>query len=124
LEFKVEEHPGQRAVVRLTGRLDANSSDALKTALKEVAATGLAHLVVDMQAVSFIDSSGLSALVSGYRAVREQDGALLLARVGPQIKVALELSRLYRVFPVYDDVASALASFDKLVEADGSQTLQ
>ena len=110
MKYRVEERTPQRAVVRLAGRLDVNSAEELKTALKDVAATGLIHLAVDMQAVSFVDSSGLSALVSGYRAVREQNGAFVLAQAGPQIKMALELSRLYRVFPVFEDVESALES--------------
>jgi len=112
VDFSIEEYSDQRAVVRVSGRLDADSAGALKAALKDAAAAGLIHLVVDMQDVSFIDSSGLSALVSGFKAARERNGALALAGVGPQIQMALELTRLNRVFPVYSDVATAFASFD------------
>jgi anti-sigma B factor antagonist len=113
LELKIQQQSGQTGVVRLEGRLDANSAESFKTKFKEIVATGLTRLVVDMQAVNFIDSSGLSALVAGFRLLREQNGTLVLAQTGPQIKVALELTRLDRVFSVYPDLASALASLNK-----------
>ncbi|MBS1253396.1 MAG: Anti-sigma-B factor antagonist [Anaerolineales bacterium] len=110
--MEIEELAGARAVVKLEGRLDANSADEAKTTLKNAAAAGETHLVVDMADVNFIDSSGLSALVSGFKAAREQGGTLALVNVGPQIEMALKLTRLNRVFAIYDDVESALASFE------------
>ncbi len=112
MEIEVEDLAGMRAVVKLEGRLDANSADEAKAALKNAVAAGQTHFVVDMADVNFIDSSGLSALVSGFKAAREQGGSLALASVGPQIQMALELTRLNRVFTVFDDVESALASFE------------
>jgi anti-sigma B factor antagonist len=112
MELTIVEQSGQKAVVRAAGRLDANSTEAFKTNFKEILATGLVRLVMDMEGVIFIDSSGLSALVAAFRLVRDQNGGLVLARPNPQIKIALELTRLDRVFPVYTDVAAALSGLD------------
>lgn len=110
MEYKVEEQGEKRATVRLVGRLDASSAPILRDALKDCVAHDLTALVVDMEGISFIDSSGLSALVSGFRSAREQEGTLVLACAGPQVRVALELTRLNQVFAIYEDVEAALAS--------------
>jgi len=112
LDYTIEKLPGGRAVFRLSGRLDANTATTLKDALKSAAADYATHLVIDLADLGFIDSSGLSTLVSGFKAVREKNGGLALTNVGPQVKVALELTRLDQIIPIYADIASALTSFD------------
>ncbi|MFN2182843.1 MAG: STAS domain-containing protein [Anaerolineae bacterium] len=56
--------------------------------------------------MSFIDSSGLSALVSGFKAAREVGGTLKLTGFNEQTRLALHLSRLDRVFEFYSDEAA------------------
>jgi len=109
MEYSVQEKGSQGALITLDGRLDANSAPDLKASLKAAAQRGLIFLVVDLNKVSFIDSSGLSALVSIFKAVREQHGAMALVGVGSQVKVALELTRLDRVFPAYPDAETAFS---------------
>lgn len=108
MKYEVTQQSAQQAVVKVSDRLDANTAATFKAGLRDTVASGLTRLVVDMQAVSFIDSSGLSALVSGFRAAREKNGTILLANVGPQTQLALEMTRLNRVFPVYANVTQAL----------------
>lgn len=110
MDLNLEQHSSQQAVLHVSGRVDAQSADALKREIKEVAERGLTQLVVNLQDVNLIDSSGLSALVSGFKVIHERGGQLVLAGLGEQIKVALELTRLNRVFPIYDDTAAALAA--------------
>lgn len=110
MELNLEPHSEQQAVLHVSGRVDAQSSDALKQEIKAAAERGLIQLVVDLHNVNVIDSSGLSALVSGFKVMHERGGQLALARLGEQIKVALELTRLNRVFPIYDDIGPALAA--------------
>ncbi|MDP9316172.1 MAG: STAS domain-containing protein [Chloroflexota bacterium] len=110
MDLKLEQPSPQQAVLYVSGRVDAQSSDGLKQAIKEAAERSVMHLVVNLQAVNVIDSSGLSALVSGYKVMHERGGQLALTGLGEQIKVALELTRLNRVFPIYDDTADALAA--------------
>ncbi|RMH00360.1 MAG: anti-sigma factor antagonist [Chloroflexi bacterium] len=115
MKYSIEKQPIDKlAVVKVEGRLDANSADILKAALKQAAAEGLSNLVIDMQAISYIDSSGLSALVSGFKAAREHNGLLALAYVGPQVKMALELTHLNRIFPIYENTETALDALAEL----------
>lgn len=112
MEYKVEPLADQRAVISISGRLDASNAAELKTVLKEAART-TRYIVIDLARLTFIDSSGLSALVSGFKALREQDGSLALAGVSSQVRVALELTKLDRIFAIHPDIASALASLNR-----------
>ncbi len=109
LDYTVEKVSSTRSIFRLAGRLDAATSTDLKDALKGAVSQGVIYLVIDMTRLEFIDSSGLTALVSGFKAVREKQGTLALTGVGDQVRVALQLTKLDQILPSYPDVSSALA---------------
>ena len=96
------------AVLALQGRLDAVTSRALKTRIDSLAHEGRVNLVCDLAAVGSLDSSGLSALVSGLEIVRRQGGFLKLAGVGPEGARSFKRTGLDRVFELYPDVEAAL----------------
>jgi anti-sigma B factor antagonist len=110
LDYSVERLSNERSIFRLAGRLDAATATTLKDALKGAAAEGAIYLVMDLTQLAFIDSSGLTALVSGFKAVRERHGSLTLVGVGEQVKVALQLTKLDQILPIFPDADSALAS--------------
>lgn len=99
------------ALVTLTGRLDLSTAPQLRQRLAEVVAAGHQRLVVDLEAVTFIDSTGLGTLVSGYKAARLAGGDLRLARPSDQARVILQLTTLDRVLKPYQSVEEALAGF-------------
>ncbi|HID84950.1 MAG TPA: anti-sigma factor antagonist [Anaerolineales bacterium] len=101
------------AVVHLKGKWHAGNLDKLRKTLEQLTTEHTPLLVVDMGEVTFIDSTVLSLFVSGLRAAREQDGTLVLARVGGQVRRALELTLLDRVFRVYPSVEEAIESLVK-----------
>ncbi|NJN94316.1 MAG: STAS domain-containing protein [Anaerolineales bacterium] len=88
-------------VVRLKGRLDAYTCPAVKADLNDLIAGGQLKIVIDLQEVPFMDSSGLSSLVSGLRLVREKGGNLALSGVQEKVQVVLRLTMLDRVFPIH-----------------------
>jgi anti-sigma B factor antagonist len=93
-------------VLTLTGRLDAASQLEVKTAFKEQVRKGGSTLLVDLSATSFIDSSGLAALVSGYKLAREAGGTLKLAGMNEQVRSVFSITRLERVFDIAVDIDS------------------
>lgn len=99
---------GQLAVIELSGGLDAKEAPAVKKALQALLADGSTKLVVDMEAVSFIDSSGLAALVSTLLAARKNQADVALCGLTPAVRSVLELTRLHRVFTVYEDATAAI----------------
>ena len=109
------EHPQSgQVVVRPHGRVDADSAQDLKEKLHEIAQAGAEYVVVDLKSVDFIDSSGLSALVSGLKALRKHGGVLNLSQPQTQALTALRLTMLDRVFPIFLSVEEALNEGDLL----------
>lgn len=115
LKVEVESHPSGNVVVRPRGRVDAESAPSLKLKLQEVAGSAPKIVVIDMGGVEFIDSSGLSSLVSGNKALRENGGSLILSRPNPQALTALRLTMLDRVFSIYPSVDEAFGQGDLLI---------
>lgn len=94
-------------------RLDAHNSGDLKIQMLKLFEDGKNNLVVDLQAVRFVDSSGLGALVSGFKNASSRNGSLKLAGLQLQVKSMFELTRLHRVFEIFDDSGEALESFQQ-----------
>lgn len=92
------------------GELTAAEAPEFHVAAAEALAD-VAHAILDLGHVGFVDSSGLSALVSLSRAMALRGGELRLARPGRDVVAVLELTRLHRLFEIYDSVEEAVASF-------------
>ena len=69
------------------------------------------RLVIDMGNVTFLDSSGLGALVAVWRSLSSRDGEMKLCRIGPSVRTVFELTRIHRVFEIYNTEEEALASY-------------
>lgn len=100
----------RQLVLAVEGRLDAETCNTLKQAFHDHVAGGRQLVTVEMSQVSFIDSSGLSALISGLKTLRQAGGGLNLAAVGAQARTALRLTLLDTVLPIFDTVAEATAA--------------
>lgn len=92
-------------------RLDAHNSSELKTQMLTLFDEGKNNIVIDLQDVRFVDSSGLGSLVSGFKNASARNGNLKLSGLQPQVKSMFELTRLHRVFEIFPDSDEALASF-------------
>ena len=98
-------------VIAPSGRLDVTGAPALRTAIAEAVKDGPMRIVIDMEAVTFVDSTGLGSVIAGLKLVRSSKGDLRLAAPNQQVRVVLELTTLDRVFPYYATVEEALADF-------------
>ncbi|HEV2529561.1 MAG TPA: STAS domain-containing protein [Thermomicrobiales bacterium] len=99
------------SLVRLSGRLDISSAAEVKQAFAGVVADHRNRIVVDLAGVTFIDSSGLSTLVSGLRTARQAGGDLRLAAAGAQPVALFSLTSLDQVFRLYPTVEEALDGY-------------
>jgi anti-anti-sigma factor len=111
MEIEVETRGNHVAVVALEGRLDMLTAVDVKQKLASVVAEGSHRLVVDLDKVTFVDSSGLGALISGLKAARVAGGDLRLASPGKQVRYILEVSTLDRVLRPYATVEEALSDY-------------
>jgi anti-sigma B factor antagonist len=92
-------------------RLDANNSEELKEEIRSFFGNEKKDLVIDLAEIHFIDSSGLGALVSGYKIASTLHGSLKLSSQQSQVKSMFELTRLHRVFDIFTTVDDALLSY-------------
>ena len=107
----LEDKINQIGVLRLTGRLDAAAVKDLREHVNSVVKKNIKSIVMDMSEVEFIDSSGLGSLVSCLRMINREEGDIRLASLQDQIRALIELTRLHRVFQIFDDCESAITSF-------------
>jgi anti-sigma B factor antagonist len=98
-------------VLAPSGRLDVAGAPALKDAVSEVVKGGQPRLIIDLEGVSFVDSTGLGSVIAALKLVRSSKGDLRLAAPNQQVRVVLELTTLDRVFPYYATVEDALTDF-------------
>ena len=107
MDIQTEDRPPY-TVIRLSGDVDLHSSpkarDAILACLKRKSA-----LLVDLSAVSYMDSSGVASLVEGYQTARKQGLEFGLMAVAQPVMNVLKLARLDKVFPIH-------ASLDGLVK--------
>jgi anti-sigma B factor antagonist len=98
-------------VVTPTGRLDVSGAPVLRDAIAELAKEGSPRVVIDLEGVSFVDSTGRGSVISALKQLRGNQGELRLAAPNQQIRVVLQLTTLDRVFPYYATVEEALTGF-------------
>jgi anti-anti-sigma factor len=111
LEVQTRQVDSGVTVVAPTGRLDVAGAPALKDAIGEALKNGSPRVVLDMEGVSFVDSTGLGSVIAALKQIRSSQGDLRLAAPNQQVRVVLELTTLDRVFPYYSTVEEALTGF-------------
>jgi anti-sigma B factor antagonist len=94
-------------IVRVAGEVDVYTSPSLKVALVAAVAEGCRTLIVDLDRVGFIDSSGLGVLVGALRRAREANGDLRIVSGRDAVVKIFRITGLDRVFPVYTTLDEA-----------------
>ena len=113
MKIDIAEQNGAAVVRPTSSRVDLEVAGEFRAALVQLIDSGHRHLVVDMSDVSFVDSSGLGALVSALKTLKvlKGGGDVRLANVQPPVVALLEIIRLHRVFASYPSVDQAVQSF-------------
>jgi len=103
---------GDRTVVEVGGEIDVYTAPKLREQLVDLVNAGRYHIVVDMEGVEFLDSTGLGVLVGGLKRVRAHDGSLRLVCTQERILKIFRITGLTKVFPIHDTVAEAVDAQD------------
>jgi anti-sigma B factor antagonist len=99
-------------VLDLSGRITlGEGSVQLRDAIRDTISKGSKSVLLNLGDVNYIDSSGLGELVSAYTTSKNQGATLKLLKLTKKVHDLLQLTKLYTVFDIYDDEASAIASF-------------
>jgi anti-sigma B factor antagonist len=105
------------SVLELNGRFDTHTALELFTWLDSVTECQPARVVVNLSGVSFVDSVALSALVSSLKRCRSGNGDLYLCCLPQRLQNIFELTRLNRVFTMFDEESVAIATL--ISQTDG-----
>ena len=99
-------------ILDLSGRITlGEGSVQLRDAIRDLIGKGSKSILLNLGDVNYIDSSGLGELVSAFTTAKNQGAALKLLKLNKKVHDLLQLTKLYTVFDIYDDEASAIASF-------------
>ena len=103
---------GDVTVIDVSGRITlGEGSSNLREGIRGMLTQGNKKILLNLGDVSYIDSSGIGELVSGYTSVANQGGQLKLLNLTKRVKDLLQITKLYTVFDIYDKEASAVGSF-------------
>jgi anti-sigma B factor antagonist len=99
-------------VIDLDGRITLGDGSALlRDLIRENLTKGHTKLLLNLAAISYLDSTGLGELVSGYRLVKSNGGELKLLSLNKKVSDLLQVTKLYAVFDIHNDESQAVASF-------------
>jgi anti-sigma B factor antagonist len=101
---------GDRTVVAVGGEIDVYTAPKLREHLIDLVSAGSYHLIIDMESVDFLDSTGLGVLVGGLKRVRSHEGSLHLVCTQDRILKIFRITGLTKVFPIHASVDEALAA--------------
>lgn len=104
---------GDVTVLDAAGRITlGEGSSTFRDNIKDLVAKGHKKVLLNLGDVTYIDSSGIGELVSGFTTLANSGGHLKLLNLTKRIQDLLQITKLYTVFEVFDDEAAALASFN------------
>jgi anti-sigma B factor antagonist len=103
---------GNARIIELSGKITIGAGDVkIRELIEESLAAGRKNILLDLNGVSTIDSSGIGEMVACYTTVTKNGGHLKLLRLSPKINDILQVTQLITVFDVFDDEEEALRSF-------------
>jgi anti-sigma B factor antagonist len=105
-------------VVDVSGRITLGEGcTQLRELIRDQLSKGNKNLLLNLGDVTYIDSSGIGELVSAYTGVSKQGGSLKLLNLTKKVHDLLQITKLYTVFDIHDDEATAISSFTKSASA-------
>jgi anti-sigma B factor antagonist len=104
-------HVDKATILDVTGNIDmSNSPEMRKALLRELRDKAVTRVALNLTAVDYIDSSGVASLVEGLKASRETGSRFVLFGLNDSAREVLKISRLLKLFEVYDNETQAIAS--------------
>jgi anti-sigma B factor antagonist len=103
---------GDVTVIDAAGRITlGEGASAFRDLIRDLAAKGEKKIILNLSEVSYIDSSGIGELVSGFTTVTNHGGMLKLVGLSKRVKDLLQVTKLYTVFEAFEEEADAVRTF-------------
>ncbi len=102
---------GDVQILFLEGRMDLANSMKTETRLNEMLGEGVSKIVIDFEKLEYLSSSGLRAIISVEKKLKEKGGKLVLANMSETVENLFNITRLYDLFVIRKTLSEALACF-------------
>ena len=99
---------GGRTVIEVAGEIDVYTAPKLREKIATLVEEGVYDIVIDLERVEFLDSTGLGALIGGLKRVRNHDGSLSLVCTRERLLKLFRITGLNKVFDIHPDIDSAI----------------
>lgn len=103
---------GELGVIEIEGRLDASNATQLKDLVTNWPGKER-RFVLDLSGMDFIDSTGLGSIVACLKSVTRKGGEIRIAALQAKPRMVFEITRVYKIFEIYDGVEAAIESFER-----------
>jgi anti-sigma B factor antagonist len=110
MHIQLEESKGI-SIFRIEGDIDINSSPEVKRSFDTAIKGKKEKIVVNLESVNYVDSSGLATLVEILKNMRTYGGKLKLANLSPKVKGLFEITKLDKLFDIVSGEKEAVSSF-------------
>jgi anti-sigma B factor antagonist len=105
------------AIVDMSGRITLGEGGViLRDTVHDLLGKGEKNILLNLGDITYIDSSGIGELITAFTSVRRQGGELKLLKLTKKVRDLLQITKLYTVFDIRDDEATAVQAFQKLDE--------
>jgi anti-sigma B factor antagonist len=102
--------PMSAEVLELRGDIDLNEKPKVAAQLEPLIERQITGIVIDLSQVPYVDSSGLAIFIDALQRVQQYGGKLALAGLQENVRLVFQISRLDKVFSIFNDSQSALAA--------------
>lgn len=109
MEITTRDHK-RASVLRITGRIDSNTSPEFDAKLKEYINSNRVNIVLEMDQTDYISSAGVRALISAQKSAKPKGGQVVLSNPSAKVRDVLKLAALESLFPIYDKTEDAVGS--------------
>ena len=109
----LETKTGDICILSLTGRLDAYYANELEKKLGSLIDAGQVRLVINLEKLEYISSSGLRVLLAALKKVKSSQGDIKLASLKPFIKEVFDISGFTGLFNIFDTQEAAISGFNE-----------
>ncbi|TVL91877.1 anti-sigma B factor antagonist [Streptomyces sp. SAJ15] len=116
LSITYEHVSDEMTVVTTVGECDVYTAPKLREVLIELVNHGRSHLIIDMNGVDYLDSTGLGVITGGLKRCRAHDGSVGLVCTEERLLKIFRITGLVKVFPIFSSVAAAEEGLPRVVE--------
>jgi anti-sigma B factor antagonist len=104
---------GEIVILDITGEIDLYNAPEIKDIINKMIEDQKYNVIINLEKVSYIDSSGIGALISSLSNLKKYQGGLKIINVYASVKKVFELTKLTSFFEIYDSEDNAIASFNR-----------